>query len=138
VTNSLLPQLFFSDRAKSVLRGVLFVYVGLVFRPIQYLAITERTSDDTWLFALSYAAAHHLAWGRDIIWTSGPLGYLAAPMDIGNCLALGLAFQAALWILLLAILWDLFSAAASLFKTLPSSRFALDSRALCTTNSSTR
>jgi hypothetical protein len=108
VTNSLSPQLFFSDRAKSVLRGVLFVYLGLVFCPIQYLAITERTSDDTWLFALSYAAAHHLAWGRDIVWTSGPLGYLAAPMDIGNSLALGLAFQAALWILLLAILWDLF------------------------------
>ena len=106
--NSILPQLFVSDQAKSVLRGALFVYLGLVLCPIQYFAITERFVDDTWLFALNYAAAHHLALGRDIVWTSGPLGYLAAPMDVGNNLAQGLAFQAALWVLLLAILWDLF------------------------------
>jgi hypothetical protein len=106
--NCILPQWFFSDQAKSVLRGALFVYLGLVLCPIQYFAITERFVDDTWLFALNYAAAHHLALGRDIVWTSGPLGYLAAPMDIGNNVAQGLAFQAALWVLLLAILWDLF------------------------------
>jgi hypothetical protein len=106
--NSILPQLFFSDRAKSVLRGALFVYLGLVLCPIQYFAIKSRYVDDTWQFALNYAAAHHLAFGRDILWTSGPLGYLAAPMDIGNNLAQGLAFQAALWVLLLTILWDLF------------------------------
>src|ERR1019366_10034160 len=110
MTNSLLLQLFFSDRAKSVLRGALFVYLGLVFCPIPYFAIAERSVsvDETWLFVLNYVAAHHLALGRDIVWTSGPLGYLSAPMDIGNNLAQGLAFQAALWILLLAILWDLY------------------------------
>ena len=108
LTNSLLRQLFFSDRAKSALRGALFAYLGLVLCPIQYFAISDRNVDDTWLFALNYAAAHHLALGRDIVWTSGPLGYLAAPMDIGNNLAQGLTFQAALWVLLLAILLDLF------------------------------
>ena len=107
MANSLLPQLFFSDRAKSALRGALFVYLGLVFCPIQYFS-NKSSLDETWLFALNYAAAHRLVLGRDIVWTSGPLGYLAAPMDIGNNLAQGLAFQAALWILLLTILWDLF------------------------------
>jgi len=34
--------------------------------------------------------------GRDIAWTTGPLAYLAAPMDIGNNLAHGLIFQAAM------------------------------------------
>jgi hypothetical protein len=60
------------------------------------------------MFALNYAAAHHLAVGRDIVWTWGPLSYLLFPFDIGNNLARGLAFQAALWVLIVVILSDLF------------------------------
>jgi hypothetical protein len=104
----LLPQMLLSDQAKHIVRAVLFVCVGLVLCPVQYWALTPNDEDNTWLFALNYAAAHHLVMGRDIAWTSGPLAYLAAPMDIGNNLVQGLAFQAALWTLLLAILWGLF------------------------------
>jgi hypothetical protein len=103
-----LLRMLLSDQAKHVARKVLFVYLGLVLCPIQYWALSSQDQDNTWLFALNYAAAHHLVLGRDIAWTSGPLAYLAAPMDIGNNLVQGLVFQAALWSLLLAILWDLF------------------------------
>ncbi len=98
-----------SNRPKYVLRVALFVYLGLVLCPIRYFALAGGNDvDNTWIFGLNSAAAHHLAIGRDLIWTSGPLAYLAAPMDIGNNLAEGLVFQATLWVLLLAILWDLF------------------------------
>ena len=97
--------------AKATLRWVLFLYLALVLCPIRYCAPTNQGSqyiDNTWMFALNYAAAHHLAMGRDIVWTWGPLSYLLFPFDIGNNLARGLAFQAALWVLIVVILSDLF------------------------------
>jgi len=97
--------------AKVALRWALFLYLGLVLCPIRYCAPTNqgyRYIDNTWMFALNYAAAHHLAVGRDIVWTWGPLSYLLFPFDIGNNLARGLAFQAALWVLIVVILSDLF------------------------------
>jgi hypothetical protein len=75
--------------------------------PIQYLTPTNINVDNTWRFALNYGAVHHLVIGRDIAWTFGPLFYLMFPFDIGNNLARGLAFQAALWILIVVVLWDL-------------------------------
>ena len=108
ISKVLVTEIRNSNRTKLVLRKALFAYLAIVFCPVQYWAFTSNDPDNTWLFALNYAAAHHLVMGRDIAWTSGPLAYLAAPMDIGNNLVQGLAFQAALWTLLLAILWDLF------------------------------
>ncbi|HEY1496665.1 MAG TPA: hypothetical protein VGF49_19055 [Candidatus Solibacter sp.] len=64
--------------------------------------------DETWVFALNFAAAHGLAAGRDVVWTTGPLGYLVFPQDLGGNLAKALAFQAAVWALLIAVLTDLF------------------------------
>jgi hypothetical protein len=97
-----------SERGASVLRWGLLAYLALVLCPIRYVAPSWGTVDNTWLFALNYAAAHHLLMGRDIAWTWGPLSYLSFPFDIGNNLAKGLAFQTALWVLLTGALWDLF------------------------------
>jgi hypothetical protein len=109
ISKVLLTEIRNSNRTKLVLRKALFAYLAIVFCPVQYWTFTSNDPDNTWIFALNYAAAHHLVMGRDIAaWTSGPLTYLAAPMDIGNNLVQGLAFQAALWTLLLAILLDLF------------------------------
>ena len=97
-----------SDRTKYLVRWVLFVYLTMVFCPIRFWEFNLVDVDNTWMFALNYGATHHLVFGRDIAWTSGPFAYLAAPVDIGNNLAQGLAFQAVLWIVLSAILWDIF------------------------------
>ena len=51
---------------------------------------------------LGWTPRHSL---RDIVSTAGPLGYLAIPQDIGNNLALGLAFQTVVWVSVLAIVW---------------------------------
>src|SRR5215472_12474562 len=105
--NGRMPQSLLNDRGKRVLRLVLFVYLGLVLCPIHYWPLAAA-GDNTWYFALNYAAAHHLVMGQDIVWTSGPLTWLGAPQDIGGNLSRAILIQAALWVLLLAILWDLF------------------------------
>jgi hypothetical protein len=90
-----------------IVRVLLFVWTLLIACPIRYWPI-DGTYDNTWMFALNYGAAHGLAMGRDLIWTNGPLGYLAFPMDIGGNLARALAFQYAAWAVLAAIFADLF------------------------------
>jgi len=79
-----LGQIFLSHRFAHLLRWILFLYVADVLCPIRYLEFNAKDVDNTWLLALSYGAAHHLAMGRDIAWTTGPLAYLAAPLDIGS------------------------------------------------------
>lgn len=100
-------RLSFRNQAKLGVRGALFLYASLVLCPIRIM-VPDKTIDNTWYFALNYAAAHHLVLGRDIAWTWGPLAYLLLPFDIANNLARGLAFQACLWVLVVAVLWDLF------------------------------
>ncbi|HEY6971463.1 MAG TPA: hypothetical protein VJA94_19800 [Candidatus Angelobacter sp.] len=100
-----LQQLVSNNSAKRRLRVLLFIYLALVLCPIHYWPIAPD-GDNTWFFAMNYAASHHLVMGQDIVWTSGPLTWLAVPQDVGGNLPRALLFQAALWILLLAILWD--------------------------------
>ncbi len=88
-------------------RALLFAWVILVACPIRYWPVIPGI-DETWVFALNYAVAHGLATGRDLVWTTGPLGYLVFPMDIGGNLAKALVFQTAAWALLIAVFADLF------------------------------
>jgi len=87
-------------------RWGLCIYLSWILCPIRY-GSPRDTIDNTWLFALNWAAAHHLLSGRDIVWTYGPLAYLLTPFDVGSNLAQGLIFQSVLWILLIVTLWDL-------------------------------
>jgi hypothetical protein len=98
-------------RRDATLRWALFLYLCIALCPIRYLAPTDPVRygvDNTWMFALNYAAAHHLTIGRDVFWTYGPLCYLLVPFNIGNNLARGLAFQGGLWAFFVLLLWDLF------------------------------
>jgi hypothetical protein len=90
-----------------VARAALFLWTILIACPVRYWPIDD-TIDNTWVFALNYAAAHGLAIGRDVVWTTGPLGYLVFPQDIGANLAHALVFQGVLWAVLIAIFADLF------------------------------
>jgi hypothetical protein len=96
-----------TGRHEARLRALLFAFLACVFCPIQYWGLNSNV-DNTWLFGLNYGAAHHMVFGRDLVWTWGPLGYLAMPMDISNNLAKGLAFQIAVWALVVAVLWIVF------------------------------
>jgi hypothetical protein len=105
--SSLLPRLQLSDRARTVLRTAMFVYLCLALCPIEYWPLNGQI-DTTWVFALSYAHSQHLVIGRDIFWTLGPLSYLDFPMNVSGNFWPALAFQAAAWMVALIILWKVF------------------------------
>lgn len=98
---------FNTPSIKSILRTLLFVYSVLIVCPIGYWPFAADM-DNTWYFALNYAAAHHLTHGLDIIWTTGPLSYLTVPQAIGHNLAQGLIFQIAIWAVAMLVLADVF------------------------------
>ena len=56
---------------KHVVRAVLLIWTVSIACPVRYWPI-EATVDNTWISALNYAAAHGLAIGRDVVWTTGP------------------------------------------------------------------
>jgi len=101
------PQDTGTPPIKDGVRWLLFLWTLLVACPIRYYYIDD-SDDNTWVFAINYAAAHGLAIGRDLIWTTGPIGYLVFPMDLGHNLTQALRFQGALWVILIAIFFDLF------------------------------
>jgi hypothetical protein len=90
-----------------IVRMVCFCYVLLLGCPIRYWPI-DHSKDSSWLLACNFAAAHGLIFGRDIDWTTGPLGYLTFPQDIGTNLLQGLLFQIALWLVFAFIFRELF------------------------------
>ena len=96
-----------STKPRPVVRALLFVWTVVVACPIRYWPV-ENALDNTWAFAMNYGAAHGLKIGRDLIWTTGPLGYLVFPNDIGNNLSQALAFQWVFWAILIAVFADLF------------------------------
>src|SRR5690242_15989388 len=44
----------------------------------------RHSPEQSWEAVLSYAAAHHLQWGREIVFTFGPLGFLISDHYWGN------------------------------------------------------
>lgn len=94
-------------KSELVLRWAIFFYLSWIFCPIRYCAPTRLTAENTWFFALNYAATHHLTFGRDFVWTWGPLAYLLVPFHLGDNLWHALIFQAILWTLLAIAFWDL-------------------------------
>ena len=96
-----------NERSRLLVELACFCYALLVACPVRYWPI-ENDIDSTWVFASNYAAAHGLAFGRDIVWTSGPLGYLTFPQDLGNNVPQGLLFQFAIWSVVAFLFRELF------------------------------
>ena len=97
---------FLCKRGKLV-RIALYLYVMLVACPVRYWPLGS-TAEDTWRFALNYAAAYGLAAGRDVIFTCGPLIYLLFPEHMGNNLSQGLLSPPTLWLALATIFADVY------------------------------
>jgi hypothetical protein len=94
------------SRLEIAARWIAFAYMAWIYCPLRVCAPARTNADNTWLFALNFAAAHHLKFGTDFVWTWGPLAYLLVPFHIGNNLLYGLIFQSILWILLGFAFWD--------------------------------
>src|ERR1041384_8232120 len=90
-----------------IVKPLLFFLTVLMACPIRYWPVGS-SFDDTWVFAVNYAHAHRLALRSDVFWTTGPLGFMVFPQDIGNNLVQGLIFQILLWCGLIAVFADLY------------------------------
>ena len=82
-------------------------WYGLAAFPGTYHAIGPRGLDPSWHWAVNAAAGEGLVFGRDLVFTYGPLGYLLAPLDIGSNLLVANLFAVVLHTLLLAgmVVW---------------------------------
>ncbi len=58
--------------------------------------------DPSWHAVLEYAALHHWQFGTQIVFTYGPLGYLAAPTSLGHMVSTRVAF-AFFWSLVVSV-----------------------------------
>jgi len=78
---------------------------ALVFLSAFFLSGTRHAPlelDPSWHAALEFATAHHLQFGTQIVFTFGPLGFLAAPTSLGHLLGTRIAF-AFFWSALVAL-----------------------------------
>jgi len=96
------PEPFF----QSLSRVALFLSISLILCPVRFWPI-EHGVDSSWVFASNYAATQGLLTGRDIFWTTGPLGNLVFPQDLGGNLINGLRFQFFIWGVVLVLVADL-------------------------------
>jgi len=87
-----------------IVRALLYLYVVAVVCPIRYWGL-DFSIDNTWVYAVNLAAAH--GW-QGLVWTTGPLGYLVFPQDIGANFSHALEFQTVAWAALAAVFADLF------------------------------
>jgi hypothetical protein len=68
-------------RSAPALLAYVFVWCCLVKLPATGL---REWQHDSWEPVVPYAVAHHLQWGRDIVFTYGPLGFLTTDYYWGN------------------------------------------------------
>jgi len=89
-------------------RILLFAVGVAAAYPVRSYPVTAGL-DASWAFGLNYAHHSGLLFGRDAIFTYGPLAWLALPMNIGNNLWPALVFQTASWVAFAGVLaWFVF------------------------------
>lgn len=82
----------------SLLSYAALLLFSLNFQPI------STTVDASWVFAMNYYAHGPELFGKDLVFTYGPLAYLAVPENVGKNLAVAAAVHVALWCVLLYLL----------------------------------
>lgn len=101
----------------SVAFYLLLGYAGLLLFSVNYTAVVPGL-DSSWVFALNHFAHGPELFGRDLVFTYGPLGFLAVPQNIGSNLVLAAAVHIGVWCLLVYLLllfWEAGSRAGALF-----------------------
>ena len=58
---------------------------------MESFAPTGDTLDGSWVWMLGYSLQHHLQWGQSILFTYGPLGFLAYPYFYPDHMLWGMA-----------------------------------------------
>lgn len=92
-----------NQRFKTFLKYILLSWIGLISFSVQVYPIRPGL-DWSWVFALNYFAEKGIKFGKDLVWTYGPLGFLVVPMDVGSNIKIGIVFQLFVWAVLIATL----------------------------------
>lgn len=81
-----------------------FAYLLLLIPPWQF-SVPQDGLDPSWIEVISYAARNDWQWGRDIVFTYGPLGFLSSSPYDGGRLFMALGASAFLvWVLVRSLL----------------------------------
>ncbi len=67
----------------SFIAAILILYILLISFPTNYAAIDPAHMDAGWRCALNYLANSNYLFGRDVVFTWGPLGYMLAAHHVG-------------------------------------------------------
>jgi len=62
--------------------------------------VIDISLDPSWLYALNYFFFKNMQFGKDIMFTYGPLGFLKGPQPVGNNLLVGICFYFATYMIL--------------------------------------
>ena len=96
----------------------LFLFVFLLF-PNHFYNLPERGVDASWNIALHLAYKYHLEFGKDFIFTYGPLGILSARLPVAISLYVYLFFDlyflGTVFFILKKIIWENFSFGPMIF-----------------------
>jgi hypothetical protein len=93
----------FVHHVHSLLFFATLLYAALLLFPTYYLPI-RADLDSSWAFGLNYFAHSEVKFGPDLIFTYGPLGYIATPMNVGSNIATAMLAR---WLLWGVLLWQL-------------------------------
>ena len=77
-------------------KGILLLFIALISFPYRFSPI-DTGLDPSWIFAINYFFDNNFIFGRDVIWTYGPLGFLSYPLNVGVNLDMATGFQVCLW-----------------------------------------
>ncbi|MFZ0929540.1 MAG: hypothetical protein WAN11_13120 [Syntrophobacteraceae bacterium] len=98
----------FSDMEKTktgqALRFFLLVYIIVLAYPF-YISPLSTGLDPSWVFALNHLVDSNLFFGKDVIFTCGPLGFLNWPQPIGSNPSIALICHLSVWFLFAALLF---------------------------------
>ena len=93
--SSLISQTMRERTTQGIAAAAVIAAVILTF-PFEALPLGAPGIDSGWQWVVNIAADQGWAFGRDVVFAYGPLGWLAAPQDVGNHLLLANGFRIAL------------------------------------------
>lgn len=89
-----------SDKTARALATAAVIAAGILTFPFEALPLGPPGIDSGWQWVINVASSHNWVFGRDVVFTYGPLGWLATPQDVSHHLASANGLRAALQILM--------------------------------------
>jgi hypothetical protein len=91
------------SRAAHIAFCLLLLYAAILTAPMSF-DFPGTGLDASWQYALNVLPWSQYKFGTDVVFTYGPLGFVACPLNFGHNLAIALAIRLFVWALALAML----------------------------------